>query len=112
MGKRANPTVIGAFIVGAVALIVIGLLVFGRGHFSDFSVVLLRSDFVLFSEKNHMKVLQNQWVWTMPCPSERLARAIRRGHTMAPEAQRPSQWPCLTQLPREIRSQLIVSKAL
>jgi paraquat-inducible protein B len=33
MGKRANPTVIGAFIVGAVALIVIGLLVFGRGRF-------------------------------------------------------------------------------
>jgi paraquat-inducible protein B len=33
MGKRANPTMIGAFIVGAVALIVIGLLVFGRGRF-------------------------------------------------------------------------------
>jgi hypothetical protein len=34
MGKRANPTVIGAFIVGAVALIVVGLLVFGRSRFS------------------------------------------------------------------------------
>lgn len=33
MGRRANPTVIGAFIVGALALIVIGLLVFGRGRF-------------------------------------------------------------------------------
>jgi paraquat-inducible protein B len=33
MGKRANPTVIGAFIVGALALIVIGLLVFGHGRF-------------------------------------------------------------------------------
>jgi paraquat-inducible protein B len=33
MGRRANPTVIGAFIIGAVALIVIGLLVLGRGHF-------------------------------------------------------------------------------
>jgi paraquat-inducible protein B len=32
MGKRANPTLIGAFIVGAVALIVVGLLVFGRGQ--------------------------------------------------------------------------------
>ena len=31
MGRRASPTLIGAFIVGAVALIVIGLLVFGRG---------------------------------------------------------------------------------
>ena len=33
MGRRANPTLIGAFIVGAVTLIVIGLLVFGRSHF-------------------------------------------------------------------------------
>jgi paraquat-inducible protein B len=33
MGRRANPTVIGAFIVGALALMVIGLLVFGRGRF-------------------------------------------------------------------------------
>jgi paraquat-inducible protein B len=33
MGRRANPTLIGGFIVGAVALIVIALLVFGRGQF-------------------------------------------------------------------------------
>jgi paraquat-inducible protein B len=33
MGRRANPTLIGAFIIGAVALIVIGLLILGRGHF-------------------------------------------------------------------------------
>jgi paraquat-inducible protein B len=33
MGRRANPTVIGAFIIGAVALIVIGLLIFGRSQF-------------------------------------------------------------------------------
>ena len=33
MGRRANPTVIGAFIIGAVALLVIGLLIFGRGNF-------------------------------------------------------------------------------
>jgi paraquat-inducible protein B len=33
MGRRANPALIGAFIIGAVALIVIGLLVLGRGHF-------------------------------------------------------------------------------
>ena len=26
----------------------------------DFSVVLFRSDFVLFSEKNHVKALKNQ----------------------------------------------------
>src|SRR5947209_14069018 len=33
---------------------------------ADFSVVLFRSDFVLFSEKNHVKALQYQRVWTMP----------------------------------------------
>jgi hypothetical protein len=58
---------------------------------TDFSVVLFRLDFVLFSEKNHMKVLQNQWVWTMPDPSERLAGATRSGHTTAPEVQKPAQ---------------------
>ena len=30
MGKRANPAVIGGFIVGAVALCIIGVLLFGR----------------------------------------------------------------------------------
>src|SRR6516165_10963734 len=30
----------------------------------DFSVVRFRSDFVLFSEQNHMKALKNQWLWT------------------------------------------------
>ncbi|MGH8068193.1 MAG: MlaD family protein [Candidatus Entotheonellia bacterium] len=33
MGRRANPTLIGAFLVGALALIVIGILVFARGQF-------------------------------------------------------------------------------
>ena len=58
---------------------------------SDFSVVLFRSDFVLVSEKNHMKVPKNQWVWTMPYPSECLSGATRRGHTTAPEVQTPAQ---------------------
>jgi hypothetical protein len=51
----------------------------------DFSVVLFRSDFVLFFEKNHVKSLKNQWVLAMPYPSERLTGATRRGYTMAPE---------------------------
>jgi hypothetical protein len=59
-------------------------------NISDFSVVRLRSDFVLFSENNYMKALTNQWVWTMPYPPERLAGATRRGHPTAPEAQQPS----------------------
>jgi paraquat-inducible protein B len=32
MGKKANPAVIGAFVVGAIALAVTGLLVFGSGR--------------------------------------------------------------------------------
>lgn len=32
MGRKANPTLIGAFVVGALALAVIGLLVFGSGQ--------------------------------------------------------------------------------
>jgi hypothetical protein len=51
----------------------------------DFSVVLFRSDFMLFSEKNCMKVHKNQWVLTMPCPLERVSGATSRGQTMAPE---------------------------
>ena len=59
-----------------------------------------------------MKTLKNQWLWTMPYPSERLSGATRRGPTMAPEGQKPSQWRCLTKLPREMYSQPIVHKAL
>jgi chromosome partitioning protein len=33
---------------------------------SDFSVVPFRLNFMLFSEKNHMKALKNQWVLTRP----------------------------------------------
>jgi paraquat-inducible protein B len=32
MGRKANPTLIGAFVVGAIALVVAGLLVFGSGQ--------------------------------------------------------------------------------
>jgi len=79
---------------------------------ADFSVVLFRSDCRLFSEKNRMKAHINQWLLTMPYPLEHLSGAIRRGHTMDPEGQRPSQWRCLTKLPREMYSQPIVHKAL
>ena len=33
MSQKASPTAIGAFVVGAVALVVVGLLVFGGGRF-------------------------------------------------------------------------------
>ena len=78
----------------------------------DFSVVLFRSDFMLVSEKNHMKVHKNQWLLAMLYPPEHLAGATRRGQTVAPEAQNPSQWPCLTKLPSDMCSQRIASKAL
>ncbi len=32
MGRKANPTIIGAFVIGAVALVVIGVAVFGSGQ--------------------------------------------------------------------------------
>jgi hypothetical protein len=57
----------------------------------DFSVVLFRSDFVFFSEKNYVKVHRNQWVLTTPCPPERLSGATHRGQTTAPVVQKPSQ---------------------
>ena len=80
--------------------------------FTDFSVVLFRSDFILFSEENRMKVHENQWVLTMPCLLEHLAGATSRGQTMTPEGQKPSQWLCLAKFPRERYSQPIVYKAL
>ena len=78
----------------------------------DFSVVLFRPDFVLVSEKNHVKVHKNQWVFDHAISSKRLAGATRRGQTRAPEGQKLSKCPCLTKLPREMCPQLIVSKAL
>jgi len=78
----------------------------------DFSVVLFRPYCMLVSEKSHMKVHKNQWVLAMLYHPERLSGVTRRGQTMAPEGQTPSQWLCLTQPPRERCSQPIVHKAL
>ena len=33
MGKKANPAIVGAFVLGAMALAVLGVLVFGSGKF-------------------------------------------------------------------------------
>jgi hypothetical protein len=71
---------------------------------ADFSVVLFRPTFMLFFEKNRMKVHTNQWLLTLPYPLERLAGATSRGQTMAPEGQKPSKWICLTKLPRAMYS--------
>lgn len=45
MSKQANPKVIGAFVVGAVVLVIVGLLVFGGGRFFKD-----KKGFVLFFE--------------------------------------------------------------
>jgi hypothetical protein len=60
-------------------------------HTTDFSVALFRSDFVLVSEKNRMKVPKHQWVWAMSYHPERLSGATSRRHITAPEGQKPSQ---------------------
>jgi hypothetical protein len=59
-----------------------------------------------------MKTHKDQWLLAMPYPPERLPGSIRRGHTMAPVGQTPSQWLCLMHSPRKMCSQPIVSKAL
>ncbi len=41
MGKKANPAVIGAFVVGAIALAVIGVLVFGSGQMFKHNVKVI-----------------------------------------------------------------------
>lgn len=53
MSRRANPALIGAFVVGAIALAVISILVFGSGRFFQST-----SDFVLFfpSDVNGLEV--------------------------------------------------------
>ena len=48
-------------------------------QYSDFSVVLLRSDFMLVSEKNHVKMHKNQWLWTPLSALDIPCRATNRG---------------------------------
>lgn len=41
MGKKANPAIVGAFVLGAIALAVLGVLVFGSGTFFRRSIELV-----------------------------------------------------------------------
>src|SRR5919199_1880400 len=79
---------------------------------TDFSVVLFRSDFVLFSEKNHVKALKNHQVWIMPYPPARLSGATSRGQTTAPEVQKPSQRSDMGRPHRDVSLQPLENKAL
>jgi hypothetical protein len=69
-------------------------------QFSDFSVVLFRPHCMRISEKNRVKAHTTQWFRAMLYPPERLSGTTRRGHTMAPEAQKPSQWRCPYETPK------------
>jgi paraquat-inducible protein B len=52
MSKKANPAVIGGFVVGAIALVVAGLMLFGSGRlFADIEY------FVMFFERSSLKGL-------------------------------------------------------
>ena len=53
----------------------------GGAEVSDFSVVLFRSEFVLVSEKNHMKVHKNQGLST-PLPSDSPLWSYEPGRTL------------------------------
>jgi hypothetical protein len=83
-----------------------------RARKPDFPVVLFRSDFVLVSEKNHMKVHKNQWLWDGPYSPDHLSGSISRGHTMAPEGQTPSQRPEMGPPHSDVDLQLLENKAL
>jgi hypothetical protein len=65
----------------------------GSNQPTDFSAVLFRPHFMLASEGCPMKVHKNQWLRAIPYAPECLAGATRRGHTMVPEVQTPSQGP-------------------
>ena len=47
MSKKANPAIIGSFVVGAMVLVIVGVLMFGRGDF--FSE---KRTFVLFFDES------------------------------------------------------------
>ena|SRR5262245_24688409 len=66
----------------------------------DFSVVLFRSYFMLFSEKNRVKAHKNQWLLTMPYSPEHLSGATRRGHTTAPEGAEAFKVPMPDETPQ------------
>ena len=76
----------------------------------DFSVVLFRPDFMLASEKYPMKAHKNQQLLAMLCSPDSLMEPGARGQTIVPEVQKPSQWPCMRRLLREVCSQLMREK--
>src|SRR5437870_5253334 len=69
---------------------------------TDFSVALFRPDFMLASEKYPMKAHKNQQLLAMLCSPDSLMEPGARGQTIVPEVQKPSQWPCMRRLLREV----------
>src|SRR5207253_5862524 len=79
-------------------------------YLPDFSVALFRPDFMLASEKYPMKAHKNQQLLAMLCSPDSLMEPGARGQTIVPEVQKPSQWPCMRRLLREVCSQLMREK--
>jgi hypothetical protein len=78
----------------------------------DFSVVLFRSDFVLVSEKNHMKVHKNQGIGTMPILPNAFLGSQAEDKLWHLVAQKPSQRPDMVRPHRDVDLQLLDNKAL
>src|SRR5918999_3274468 len=72
MGSKANPTVIGAFVVGAVALVVVGVLLFGGGK--------------LFQEKMPLVIFFDSSVQGLNVGAPVVFRGAQVGHVTKVEA--------------------------
>jgi hypothetical protein len=60
--------------------------------FTDFSVVLLRPNFMLVSEEHLMKMHKNQWLLPYYLYLISLGEPQIKACPMVPEVQTPSQW--------------------
>ena len=74
--------------------------------------MLFRSDFVLVSEKNYMKVHKNQWFWDRPYSPDHLPGAISRGHPRVPGGADAFAVPDRGRPYSDVDVQLLENKAL
>ena len=74
--------------------------------------MLFRSDFVLVSEKNHMKVHKNQGIGTMPILPNAFLGSQAEDKLWHLVAQKPSQRPDMVRPHRDVDLQVLDNKAL
>ncbi|MBR6057501.1 MAG: MCE family protein [Victivallales bacterium] len=88
MSKKVNPSAIGLFVIGAVTLLVIGLMIFGRGN--------------LFEQKEYYQIFFDKSVNGLSIGSPVMFRGIRIGQVtdirlalkvMEENAAERNQWP-------------------